>query len=106
MRHVNIINFFQTEKTYSREHVLAHIAAAVYPTVCTTTGYAVGKGRVGVGKRESENGWCRKTGMLVSENENLGVSKRVSRPTRASISGAHLLLSEARVTTKLSRLRV
>ena len=86
---------------------MTHIAAAVYPTVCTTTGYAVVKGRVGVGKRESENGcWCRKTEKLISENENLGVSKRVSPPTRAPISGAHLLLSEARVTTKLSRLRV
>lgn len=46
------------------------------------------KGRVGVGKRESENGkmdvGVGKLDMLVSENEHVDVSKRACRPTRAS----------------------
>lgn len=50
------------------------------------------QGRVGVGKRESENAkmdvGVGKLEMLVSENEHVDVSKRVCRPTRASISGA------------------
>ena len=45
---------------------------------CKVFGYF--KGRVSVGKCQSENGcWCQKSGMLALEKENVGVSKRVGR---------------------------